>query len=778
MSSNIMYMISATIIIPRCLMTAKQESTVLWHGRYGHLHFKGLNTLSKKQMVRGLPDLEEVEDNCVDCLAGKQSRDSIPKQANWRASAKLELVHSDICGPITPQSNGGSRYFMTFTDDFSRKTWIYVLKEKSLAFECFKFFKALVEKKAKCAIQCLRTDRGGEYTSNAFSDFCSKEGIKRQLTAAYTPQQNEVSERKNRTLLNIVRSMIHARNVPKRFWPEAVKWATYVMNRSPTLSVKDMTPEEAWSGKKPFVHHFKTFGCVAHVHIHDSQRRKLDDKSKKCVLLGVSEEFKAYKLFDPVEKRIIITNGSNDENPADAEEQITATNNTNANENMVINETSSDSEDERNSPLGTRIRKPSVRLNDYVTGQAAEEDDEELHNLAVINTNNDPISYNEAVKHAVWRQAMDIEMESIKNNDTWELTTLPAGCNSIGVKWIYKTKYNEKGEIDKYKARLVAKGYTQKHGIDYHEVFAPVARWDNIRSILAFAANNGWKIYQLDVKSAFLYGELTENIYQAPRAWYSKIESYFNAEKFEKCPYEHTLFVKYGMKNEILVVSLYVDDLIYTGNNQRLMDEFKSSMKKKFAMTDLGKMRFFLGVEVDQSSNGIFITQQKYATEVLARFGMEHCNQVSSPIVPGCKLVRDETEQGTDATVYKQMIGCLMYLLATRPDLAYSVCLVARFMERPTEMHVTAVKRIMRYLKGTLGFGIMYKFNSKSGMCLKGWCDSDYAGDLDDRKSTTGFVFMLGGGAVSWSSKKQPIVTLSTTEAEYVSAAACACQGI
>ncbi|CAJ2635130.1 unnamed protein product [Trifolium pratense] len=155
MSSNRMYVISATVINPRCLMSAKQESTVLWHGRYGHLHFKGLNTLSKKQMVKGLPDLEEIEDNCVDCLAGKQSRDSIPKQANWRASARLELIHSDICGPITPQSNGGSRYFITFTDDFSRKTWIYVLKEKSLALDCFKSFKALVEKEAKCAMLAL-----------------------------------------------------------------------------------------------------------------------------------------------------------------------------------------------------------------------------------------------------------------------------------------------------------------------------------------------------------------------------------------------------------------------------------------------------------------------------------------------------------------------------------------------------------------------------------------------------------------------------------------------
>jgi hypothetical protein len=208
----------------------------------------------------------------------------------------------------------------------------------------------------------------------------------------------------------------------------------------------------------------------------------------------------------------------------------------------------------------------------------------------VFNACQDPTSYDAAVKLDVWRKAMDAEIDAIKRNDTWILTTLPAGCNSIGVKWVYKTKYNEKGDIEKHKARLVAKGYTQKHGIDYNEVFAPVARWDTIRTILSIAAYNGWNVFQLDVKSVFFYGELAEDIYvnqplgydngdngmvyklkkalyglgQAPRAWYSKIEAYFSSENFEKCPHEHTLFVKYGVEKEIFIVSLYVDDLIYT----------------------------------------------------------------------------------------------------------------------------------------------------------------------------------------------------------------------
>jgi hypothetical protein len=196
---------------------------------------------------------------------------------------------------------------MTLTDDFSRKTWIYVLKDKSETLEKFKYFKALVENESGCKIQCLRTDRGGEYTSNAFNSFCISHGIKRQLTTAYTPQQNGVSERKNRTLLNMVRSMLTSRNVPKRFWPEALVWSTHVLNRSPTVSVKNMTPEECWSGLKPSITHFRVFGCIAHVHIPDNLRKKLDDKSSVCVNLGLSDESKGYKLYNPENKKIVIS---------------------------------------------------------------------------------------------------------------------------------------------------------------------------------------------------------------------------------------------------------------------------------------------------------------------------------------------------------------------------------------------------------------------------------------------------------------------------------------
>jgi hypothetical protein len=372
-------------------------------------------------MVKGLPELQQTEEKCVSCLAGKQHRDSIPKQANWRASAKLELVHTDICGPINPQSNGGNRYFITFTDDLTRKTWIYLMKEKSSALDLFKKFKVLVENESGCVIQCLRTDRGGEFTSNDFNMFCSDHGIKRQLTAAYTPQQNGVAERKNRTLMDMVRSMIAGRNVPKVFWPEAVKWATHVMNRSPTLSVKDITPEEAWSGEKPAVHYFRIFGCLAFVHVPDSQRIKMDNKSIKCVHLGVSDESKAYKLYDPIKKRILISrdvvfeenkswkwnNGGNedshetdagntdDEKINEADNDVMMNNDDQGEESndevLDMNTSSSDENIVDDNVVPPRQRRPPQHFKDYVPVPSDESEEEDLHFLPIQDIHSDSV---------------------------------------------------------------------------------------------------------------------------------------------------------------------------------------------------------------------------------------------------------------------------------------------------------------------------------------------------------------------------------------------------
>lgn len=399
----------------------------------------------------------------------------------------------------------------------------------------------------------MRTDRGGEFNSIEFGDFCKAQGIKRQLTAAYTPQQNGVAERKNRTIMNAVRSMLSERQVPKQFWSEAAKWSVHIQNRSPTAALEDKTPEEAWSGTKPRVDYFRVFGCIAHVHVPDQRRTKLDDKSKKCVFVGVSDESKAWRLYDPATKKIIVSkdvifeeekgwewNQFEEDTKKDTleceDEAEQHEEEGGAGSSEVIEHVSSPpaSPMARTSPqmatqmvraspqpitrVSNRERKAPTYLADYEVGDGAIEGEEDLEALMMMlmAAEKDQTRFEDAEKQNIWREAMIKEIELIEKNQTWELTVLPKGVKPIGVKWVYKTKLNEDGKIEKYKARLVAKGYAQSYGIesiDYTEVFAPVARLDMVRTILAVSAQSSWDVFQLDVKSAFLHGELKEDVY-------------------------------------------------------------------------------------------------------------------------------------------------------------------------------------------------------------------------------------------------------------------------
>ncbi|GAA0175180.1 hypothetical protein LIER_28410 [Lithospermum erythrorhizon] len=280
MSSNRMFTIKTEIRDERdeegeCLQTTSAETFILWHQRYRYLSFKGLKTLQDKDMVRGLPMFHAQEVICIDCLSGKQTRKAILKASNWRAD-KLEGM-----GVLVAQQVRGMDYF--------------------------KILRIMVENESGEVIKCLRIDRGGEFTSNDFNDYCTEHEIKRQLTTAYTPQQNGAAERRNRTIMNMVRALFTAKAMPKTIWPEAVLWTVYVLNRCPTLTVKDKTPQEAWSGIKPSVEHFKVWDCVAHAHVPKLNRSKLDSMSKTCVFLGINEGTKGYRLVDTESKRIIVS---------------------------------------------------------------------------------------------------------------------------------------------------------------------------------------------------------------------------------------------------------------------------------------------------------------------------------------------------------------------------------------------------------------------------------------------------------------------------------------
>lgn len=292
----------------KCLQVVEKAED-LWPKRFRHLNHKGLRSLAEKEMVTGLPKLcqGEGEAFCETCLKGKQHREIIPKKSEWKSTHDLQLVHTDICGPISPTSESGKRYVINFIDDYSRKCWSYFLSEKSEAFQVFKEFKTAVERELGQKLVCLCSDRGGEYNSREFEDYCREFGIKRQLTASYTPQQNGIEERKNRSVMNMTRCMMLEMFIPRKYWPEAAQYSVYVLNRSPSKALEDVTPEEKWGNSKPSVQHLRVFRCLAYALVPFERRIKLDERSIKCVMFGVSKESKAYRLYNPETSKIMVS---------------------------------------------------------------------------------------------------------------------------------------------------------------------------------------------------------------------------------------------------------------------------------------------------------------------------------------------------------------------------------------------------------------------------------------------------------------------------------------
>ncbi|KAJ0602036.1 putative RNA-directed DNA polymerase [Helianthus annuus] len=307
-SVNRLYKIALKVGRHTCLAMKLSEEAWLWHARMGHANFSLIEEMGKKNMAEGLPIIKHPEKICEGCLLAKQTRQPFPQEASWRASKPLELVHADICGPISPPTKGGnSRYFILFVDDHSRFMWVSLLKTKDEAFGVFKRFKALVEKQKSISLKALRTDRGGEFTSSEFTVFCRDEGIVRQLTTPYTPQQNGVVERRNRTVMGMTRALLKTLNVPDPYWGEAVRHSVYLLNRIGTKAIKNMTPFEVWKGYKPTLEYAKVFGCMAFEKVVKPGIQKLADRSNPMVYFGREEGSKGYRLFNPKTQKIVIS---------------------------------------------------------------------------------------------------------------------------------------------------------------------------------------------------------------------------------------------------------------------------------------------------------------------------------------------------------------------------------------------------------------------------------------------------------------------------------------
>ena len=787
-----LYQLHCEPVTQECASVASStdENADLWHQRLGHVSEQRLSKMMSKELVTGMnvPRNSELS-FCEGCIEGKLKRKPFKPVREIRSKRKLQCIHSDVCGPMPTESIGKRRYFVTFIDDYTRCCRVYFMRNKSEVFTKFKEFEAITTNDCGERICTLRTDNGGEYVSSEFENYLKQKGIHHELTVPHSPQQNGVAERLNQTLMDSARSMLAHAGLPDCYWAEAVATAAYLRNRTPTTAFKESsTPYERWYGKKPNLKHLKVFGCTAYAHIPDSQRQKLDKKAEKLRFVGYSIKSKGYRLLDEKTNNIVVRRDV-------VFNETDFLHKTESKHNKVVevdvqpeqDDKSQESEiQDQSKKYPQRKREPPVRFgrDEYATP-------------AIQVT--EPATMKEALQSdlaAEWKAAIDSEYQSLRKNDTWNLVELPSNKKTIGCKWVFKIKRSKDGEVERFKARLVAKGYSQKYGVDYDQTFAPVVRFSSIRTLLAFAVEKDMLIHQMDVETAFLNGVLEEEIYmhqpegytqpgsehlvcklkkslyglkQSPRCWSTAFRQYVGSIQFQQSTADPCVFIR-EEGDDVTIVAIYVDDLIIITKTIEKMNEVKRSLAAQFKMKDFGKIHYCLGITIihDQEEECLWLHQRQYILAMLEKYGLSEAKSISTPADVSVMLTKnDGVSNSVDPSLYQSMVGSVLYAaIATRPDIAQAVGAVSKFNSAPNATHLTAVKRILRYLKGTVDLAL--KYEKSSDETLTGFSDADWAGDPDNRHSTSGNLFLMARGAISWCSKKQCVVALSTSEAEYV----------
>ncbi|KAM1015922.1 hypothetical protein ACFX2A_046661 [Malus domestica] len=830
-------------------MLEHDSSYILWHKRLGHISKERILQLCKAELIPKLDSAIVTE--CVDCLKGKMT--NFRKLDAKRSKGLLEIIHTDICGPFPVKTICGNKYFVNFIDDFSRLGYTFLIKEKSDALKCFIVYKTEVEKQLGKVIKIVRSDRGGEYfgrytesgqQKGPFALYLEQNGIVAQYTTPGTPQQNGVSERRNRTLIGMVRSMMSRSKLPGFLWGEALKTANHILNRVPSKSVIS-TPFELWHGRTPNFEYFHVWGCKSEARFYNPNERKLDSRTQSCYFIGYPEKSKGYRFYIPQHHtRIQETHNAvflEDQDVTDLSrenfifkemdqlhdipetlnysqvplfsqpsinerEETLADSDSPTEHTMEIDDqlpapapapapASNSDQPVLNEPRkSTRVRK-STATSDYVYLQEADFDIGDL---------DDPISYSQAIgssQSTLWQNAMKEELDSMYKNNVWTLVESSPQIKPIGCKWVYKTKRDALGKIERHKARLVAKGFTQREGIDYNDTFSPVSSKDSMRVVMALVAHFDLELHQMDVKTAFLNGDLEECIYmkqptgfvergkenmvcqlnksiyglkQASRQWYLKFDQIVSSQGFEENKLDDCIYLKFSGSQFIFLV-LYVDDILLASSCPQLLQRTKRMLSESFDMKDLGEAHYVLGIEIvrNRQKRLLGLSQKGYIDRVLHRFNMENCSCGQVPVNKGDKFSKSqcprtdlETEK-MQGKPYASLVGSLMYAtICTRPDLAFITGMLGRFQSNPGEAHWISAKKVLRYLQRTKNFMLVY--GNGESLELEGYTDSDLAGDIDDRKSTGGYIFMLNGGAVSWKSAKQTVIATSTMEAEFV----------
>jgi histone deacetylase 1/2 len=804
------------------------ESASNWHERMGHNNLSDLTRL--QQSVNGMAFKNSGMGHCDVCSEAKAHKQNICRQPVPRASKKFELIYSDVAGPIQTPSLDGMRYAISFIDSHSRFARVYFMRTKDEAL--LKFRKFCADEGQPIA---MRTDNGGEYVNKAFEDLCLDRGIKLELTTPYNPQQNGTAERRWRTTFEMARCLLRTAGLPNEFWVRAVDTAFYITNRCLTSSLPaGKTPFELWTGKKPDLSRMKTFGCSAFRYIEVSHG-KLNNKATKEVFIGYTPISGTYILYNPEtqnvnvsrnvtfnESEFLFSRSSTQSKPTlsepdlldfDSEDPeakigrsaILASPQANVgNEEepeVSIVETVSTDSASTSADVTTRsgrvIRQPQW-LNQYVTG-------EEFESSCLAICDDTPSSYKDAMASTCkdeWSKAIQVEYDALMKNGTWRLEQLPQGKRSIGSRWVFRVKRFADGTIEKYKARLVAKGFAQQPGSDYFETFAPTAKLTTLRACFALAAQSESKIFQLDVKSAYLNAEMNEDVYmdqpegyvkepnkhlvcklvkclyglkQAGREWNAKLCKWFVDHNFTQSTNDPCLFTRGA-----LIVVIWVDDILYFAPTSSLSATFLSEFKETFAIDDKGEMVWFLGNQIEQRPGTIRLHQGKFIEDILTKSGMSNCAKTSLPAVAGTRQSKQDCpkpdspeakEMEIYHPTYRTIVGSLLYLsVMSRPDITFTVCNLSQFVTNPGMSHWRALKHLLRYLKGTQTKAMTFKRVSSASFYLRGFSDSDWASDSDDRRSMSGYCFALtdNGPLVSWQARKQGCIALSSCEAEYV----------
>uniref|UniRef100_A0A2N9FJA4 Integrase catalytic domain-containing protein n=1 Tax=Fagus sylvatica TaxID=28930 RepID=A0A2N9FJA4_FAGSY len=732
-----------------CTAQSSSDKWQLWHSRLGHPSAKVLSSLSHSFNFNFLS--KPVLEHCHHCLAGKMHQLPFPS-SNKQVQSPFELVHSDLWGPAPVVSTNAFRYYLVFVDEFTKFTWVYLLKHKSDTFHTFTQFQAMVHTQFSLPIKTIRTDCGGEFTSNQFNQFCASKGMIHQVSCPHTPQQNGVAERKHRHLVQCALALLSQSTLPMSYWSYAISTAAHLINKLPTPNLSNKSPWETLYHTLPDFTYLKTFGCQCFPLLTPYTAHKLYPKTAPCIFLGYPTHSKGYYCLDPTTLRLYVSrhvlfNESTFPGLKHSTDQHTASTSvcrklvTQPSPTALIPQPSSTSTVQNPLASTSHSPLPPVNTNDPTIPTSApitnptpplqhHMQTRSKHGIFkpkvsyaahIDYTTTEPTSYTNASKHSQWCTAMDEEFQALQKQGTWSLVPLPATKNVVGCKWVYKLKHNSDGSIARYKARLVAKGFHQQQGIDFDETFSPVIKPPTVRLILSLAVSLQWPLRQLDVKNAFLHGTLKEEVYMTqPQGYIDPTHPNLVSSTADS-----SLFI-YKNESVIAYLLLYVDDIVLTSNTPTYLDHLITQLNTKHNMLD--------------------------------------CKPASSPSCPNTRLSLHDGDPLTDPHGYRSMVGALHYLTFTRPDISFAVHQVCQYMSAPTTTHLAAAKRVLRYIRGTLHHGIEF---TPGPLSLSAYTDADWAGDPDDRRSTSGFLIYLGSNAITWSAKKQPTVSRSSTESEY-----------